>query len=241
MENQKGGALLIIIIILVIILIGGGVAYYYYTTKAQPKPVACTQEAKICPDGSSVGRSGPNCDFAPCPDPTIGWNNINNAEFGFSLKYPNNFFDAGHKPKILIGDCNYNVFPDSCPNINNIVIDDLVAAGGDINAIKSNLSYPNYWKNPSGEKQVINNVNYCIYSNSDAAMGHVYNYYYYATVKNQKCVVVSFDTSSANCNFYLPLEPGNTEQATNYNNCLTTNKNQPTILNEIINTFNFTK
>jgi hypothetical protein len=31
---------------------------------------ACTQEAKICPDGSSVGRTGPNCAFAPCPGDT---------------------------------------------------------------------------------------------------------------------------------------------------------------------------
>lgn len=31
------------------------------------KPVACTQEAKLCPDGSAVGRSGPNCEFAECP------------------------------------------------------------------------------------------------------------------------------------------------------------------------------
>ena len=30
-------------------------------------PVACTQEAKICPDGSSVGRTGPKCEFAACP------------------------------------------------------------------------------------------------------------------------------------------------------------------------------
>jgi hypothetical protein len=28
---------------------------------------ACTQEAKLCPDGSTVGRTGPNCTFAPCP------------------------------------------------------------------------------------------------------------------------------------------------------------------------------
>jgi len=28
---------------------------------------ACTMEAKICSDGSSVGRQGPNCEFAPCP------------------------------------------------------------------------------------------------------------------------------------------------------------------------------
>jgi hypothetical protein len=29
---------------------------------------ACTMEAKQCPDGSSVGRVPPNCDFAPCPE-----------------------------------------------------------------------------------------------------------------------------------------------------------------------------
>jgi len=28
---------------------------------------ACTLEAKICPDGSTVGREGPNCEFAECP------------------------------------------------------------------------------------------------------------------------------------------------------------------------------
>lgn len=27
----------------------------------------CTTEAKICPDGTGVGRTGPNCEFAPCP------------------------------------------------------------------------------------------------------------------------------------------------------------------------------
>ena len=32
-------------------------------------PVACTQEVKICPNGSYVGRTGPNCEFAPCPSP----------------------------------------------------------------------------------------------------------------------------------------------------------------------------
>ena len=27
----------------------------------------CTLEAKICPDGTTVGRIGPKCEFAPCP------------------------------------------------------------------------------------------------------------------------------------------------------------------------------
>ncbi len=32
-----------------------------------PGQVVCTMEAKQCPDGSYVGRTGPNCEFAPCP------------------------------------------------------------------------------------------------------------------------------------------------------------------------------
>jgi branched-chain amino acid transport system substrate-binding protein len=39
---------------------------------AEPAPTVmpqrpCTMEAKICPDGTGVGRTGPNCEFAPCP------------------------------------------------------------------------------------------------------------------------------------------------------------------------------
>lgn len=39
------------------------------TNSASPKStnIACTMEAKVCPDGSSVGRSGPNCEFTVCP------------------------------------------------------------------------------------------------------------------------------------------------------------------------------
>lgn len=32
--------------------------------------VACTMDAKLCPDGSYVGRTGPNCEFATCPSDT---------------------------------------------------------------------------------------------------------------------------------------------------------------------------
>ena len=34
-------------------------------------PIACTMEAMECPDGSYVGRSGPNCEFAPCPETDV--------------------------------------------------------------------------------------------------------------------------------------------------------------------------
>jgi len=29
--------------------------------------VACTMEAMVCPDGSFAGRTGPDCEFEPCP------------------------------------------------------------------------------------------------------------------------------------------------------------------------------
>jgi len=30
--------------------------------------VVCTADAKLCSDGSYVGRAGPNCEFAACPE-----------------------------------------------------------------------------------------------------------------------------------------------------------------------------
>lgn len=36
-------------------------------TSTSDGSVACTMEAKMCPDGTAVGRSGPNCEFAACP------------------------------------------------------------------------------------------------------------------------------------------------------------------------------
>lgn len=47
-----------------------GVGYGYYAGYGGAPggaPGACTLEAKLCPDGSSVGRIGPHCEFAPCP------------------------------------------------------------------------------------------------------------------------------------------------------------------------------
>lgn len=31
-------------------------------------PVACTMDAKVCADGSAVGRVAPDCEFAKCPE-----------------------------------------------------------------------------------------------------------------------------------------------------------------------------
>ena len=44
--------------------------FKFTETSPAPSAKACTMEAKLCPDGTSVGRSGPNCEFAPCPTST---------------------------------------------------------------------------------------------------------------------------------------------------------------------------
>ena len=46
----------------------GGVQVKPTTAINEPVQVACTQDAKLCSDGSYVGRTGPNCEFAACPN-----------------------------------------------------------------------------------------------------------------------------------------------------------------------------
>jgi len=201
MKNKKAFLLILEIVVLIIIL---AIGYFTYL-----KPLSTNiKNQKIS------------------ANETAGWKVYTNKDYGFELKYPADFFDENQQPKLLVGDCNYNVFPDKCPD-------------GNAAMIKSELSNPGYWDNPNGEKKVINNTNYCLYTTGDAATGHAFNYYYFATVKNKKCLVAYLSTVTANCDFYLPLEEGNTEQAKNYNDCLTTNKNQPIILNKILSTFKF--
>jgi len=38
-----------------------------FIQKHPAEPVFCTMEVKLCPDGSYVARTGPKCEFAPCP------------------------------------------------------------------------------------------------------------------------------------------------------------------------------
>jgi len=70
------------------------------TAKPETAPIVCTMDAKICPDGSGVGRVGPDCQFAKCPSPAItstfcgGIRGIS-CPSGYYCKYDGTYPDAG--------------------------------------------------------------------------------------------------------------------------------------------------
>ena len=127
---MKKYLIIIITIIILAVILGGG--YYIYSKLEQQKPVACTTEAKICPDGSSVGRTGPNCEFASCSNPSsLTLNQLENASYDVSseglyfstgmfgpqdknfnpkaLKLVNGLYSFGPEHKVLPSQCTENV------------------------------------------------------------------------------------------------------------------------------------
>lgn len=55
----------VVSILLVLVVVIGFL--YYRKPAPSDEQVACTMDALMCPDGSGVGRSGPNCEFEACP------------------------------------------------------------------------------------------------------------------------------------------------------------------------------
>lgn len=97
MKNQKGIAPIAVVLIIIGVLALGGGGYYAVKKFQKPAIQACTQEAKQCPDGSYVSRTGPNCEFSACPDITKDWKTYRNEEYGFKFKYPVEYKTIEHK------------------------------------------------------------------------------------------------------------------------------------------------
>lgn len=75
LKNNNAKVILISVIIVLLLGVVAVAAFFLGVSQSSNAPslvppngeVGCTMEAKICPDGSAVGRSGPNCEFAECP------------------------------------------------------------------------------------------------------------------------------------------------------------------------------
>src|SRR3989339_2284531 len=66
-KKQRGFIIPLVITIGLLLIFSGSVYFYVNKKSADSYPVACTMEAKQCPDGSYVGRTGPKCEFSTCP------------------------------------------------------------------------------------------------------------------------------------------------------------------------------
>ncbi len=91
--------------VIVLVLIIAGLFLYSKEAKAPTpddgnEPVACTADAKICPDGSAVGRIPPSCEFAACPVVDMP----NTATVTASLKQAVNALDLRLTPLTVLED-----------------------------------------------------------------------------------------------------------------------------------------
>jgi len=97
---------------------GGGTVATTATTSTgsgtSTDEVACTMEAKLCPDGSYVGRVPPDCEFAPCPElpPVVQSENIKvyAPEQGASITSP---VTISGEARVFEGTVNYRILDEN--------------------------------------------------------------------------------------------------------------------------------
>lgn len=73
--------------------------FFYRNITENPRgPVGCTLEAKLCPDGTAVGRTGPSCTFAECVPPNVSF-----PEEGLAFALPEGFVRAELRDPSMLG------------------------------------------------------------------------------------------------------------------------------------------
>lgn len=160
------------IVILVVVVIGLG--YFFMPKNTQ---VVCTQEVKVCADGSSVGRSGPKCEFAACPQ--VGWKTITDSKTGISYQYPENLTTK------------YISIVDWPPMIQELDQPFTCTEGGSEIARAGQTT-----------QQTINGTTYCVTKESEGAAGSIYVNYAYAFARNNKTDILTFSLRFVQCANY---------------------------------------
>ena len=75
--------------ILLIVVVGLGGLLYRNAVEHPFQPIACPLDAKVCPDGTSVARTGLSCTFPECPPP-----NVSLPDAGIAYAVPDGFSPA---------------------------------------------------------------------------------------------------------------------------------------------------
>jgi len=174
-RNSKNKILLLLIFLFFLII---GFLIYF---NVPPQLVSCTEEAKLCPDGSAVGRTGPNCEFEECPFKVFN-------EKGIYFKYPEKLYTQ------------YIRVIDWPPQVNIIEENfSCTEAGSEIDRAGKT------------EKKTINGKDYCITKVSEGAAGSIYTQYAYAFGKNNKTIIFTFSLKFVQCVNYDETEKDSCE------------------------------
>ncbi len=140
--------------------------------------VACTQEAKLCPDGSYVGRTGPKCEFAACP----GGNNDlwkTATSNGITFQYPET---------LLTTYINTQDWPPQVQVLNEPFI--CTEAGEETARAGQTM------------KRMVDDRTYCVTKESEGAAGSVYTNYAYAFPSTDKTIIFTFSLRAVQCANY---------------------------------------
>ncbi len=72
--------------VLLVVIIGIGGFFYRALTENRTEEIACPADARLCPDGTALGRTGPSCTFPACPPP-----NVSHTELGIAFALPKGY------------------------------------------------------------------------------------------------------------------------------------------------------
>ena len=173
----------IIVLVATGILIVSVATGWMLSKKNSPTPItqACTEEAKLCPDGSYVGRSGPDCTFTACPKETASdaWKSITDSATGITFQYPE---------KLATEYIHATAWP---PKISMIQTPFACAETG-----------TEVGQAGKTENRVVAGHPYCVTKASEGAAGSVYTTYTYTVPKNGKTVAFSFSLQAVQCTNY---------------------------------------
>ena len=72
-------------VLVTVIVVGAGL-WYRNAAEHASQPIVCPMDAELCPDGTSVSRTGLSCTFPVCPPP-----NVSLSDVGISFAIPVDF------------------------------------------------------------------------------------------------------------------------------------------------------
>jgi hypothetical protein len=142
----------------------------------------CSLEMELCPDGSSVGRTGPNCEFAACPPEQSvngSWKTVTDTATGISFRYP----EALPTTYIHVVD-----WP---PQV-RVVADPFTCTAGGSEVARAGVT----------EERLIYDHAYCVTRESEGAAGSIYTNYAYAFAREGTTIILTFSIRSVQCANY---------------------------------------